>query len=155
MNNADVPIWEKYTLTIEEASKYFRIGENKLRKLAEENPTAGWVILNGNCIFSVYDIDTVEFVYSRIITSSTSSLIAVSSIVTSASMVSAFLSLPALNFLTLPISTTRRDLKTYAHPLKFPEIIRFRNIPLRRNRVILSSSYPAIRFSIVPAAFRT
>ena len=25
MNNADVPIWEKYTLTIEEASKYFRI----------------------------------------------------------------------------------------------------------------------------------
>ena len=44
MNNADVPIWEKYTLTIEEASKYFRIGENKLRKLAEENPTAGWVI---------------------------------------------------------------------------------------------------------------
>ena len=34
----------------EEASKYFRIGENKLRKLAEENPTAGWVILNGNRI---------------------------------------------------------------------------------------------------------
>ena len=32
-----VPISEKYTLTIEEASKYFRIGENKLRKLAEEN----------------------------------------------------------------------------------------------------------------------
>ena len=50
MNNADVPIWEKYTLTIEEASKYFRIGENKLRKLAEENPTAGWGILNGNRI---------------------------------------------------------------------------------------------------------
>ena len=24
-NNTDVPIWEKYTLTIEEASKYFRI----------------------------------------------------------------------------------------------------------------------------------
>ena len=50
MNNADVPIWEKYTLTIEEASKYFRIGENKLRKLAEENPAAGWVIMNGNRI---------------------------------------------------------------------------------------------------------
>ncbi len=29
MNINDVPIWEKYTLTIEEASKYFRIGENK------------------------------------------------------------------------------------------------------------------------------
>lgn len=46
----NVPIWEKYTLTIEEAAKYFRIGENKLRKLAEENRTAGWVIQNGNRI---------------------------------------------------------------------------------------------------------
>ena len=46
--NTDVPIWEKYTLTIEEASKYFRIGEKKLRKLAEENLDAGWVIVNGN-----------------------------------------------------------------------------------------------------------
>ncbi|MFQ7291915.1 MAG: excisionase [Monoglobales bacterium] len=50
MENTDVPIWEKYTLTIEEASKYFRIGENKLRKLAEENLTSGWVIMNGNRI---------------------------------------------------------------------------------------------------------
>ena len=29
MNNTDVPIWEKYTLSIEEASRYFRIGEKK------------------------------------------------------------------------------------------------------------------------------
>lgn len=50
MSNSDVPIWEKYTLTIEEASKYFRIGENKLRKLAEENPTSNWVLYNGNRI---------------------------------------------------------------------------------------------------------
>lgn len=50
MNQTDVPIWEKYTLTIEEAAKYFHIGENKLRKLAEENPTANWVIMNGNRI---------------------------------------------------------------------------------------------------------
>ena len=48
--NADVPAWEKYTLTIEEASKYFRIGENKLRKLTEENLNSGWVIMNGNRI---------------------------------------------------------------------------------------------------------
>ena len=47
-NNTDMPIWEKYTLTIEEASKYFRIGEKKLRKIAEENQTASWVIMNGN-----------------------------------------------------------------------------------------------------------
>ena len=46
--NLDVPIWEKYTLTIEEAAKYFRIGENKLRRLAEENLNAGWVLQNGN-----------------------------------------------------------------------------------------------------------
>ena len=29
MSNADVPIWEKYTLTIDEAAKYFRIGEKQ------------------------------------------------------------------------------------------------------------------------------
>ena len=49
-NSEYVPISEKYTLTIEEASKYFRIGENKLRKLAEENLNASWVIMNGNRI---------------------------------------------------------------------------------------------------------
>ncbi|AXU86766.1 TPA: excisionase [Clostridioides difficile] len=48
MNNTDVPIWEKYTLTIEEASKYFRIGEKKLRRIAEDNLASGWVIMNGN-----------------------------------------------------------------------------------------------------------
>jgi excisionase family DNA binding protein len=49
-NMVYVPISEKYTLTIEEASKYFRIGENKLRKLAEENLNASWVLMNGNRI---------------------------------------------------------------------------------------------------------
>lgn len=49
-NITDIPVWEKYTLTIEEAARYFRIGENKLRKLAEENLSAGWVIMNGNRI---------------------------------------------------------------------------------------------------------
>ena len=48
MSNTDVPIWERYTLTIEEASKYFRIGEKKLRKIAEQNKNSNWVILNGN-----------------------------------------------------------------------------------------------------------
>lgn len=45
-----VPIGEKYSLTIKEASRYFGIGENKLRRLAAEKPTASWVILNGNRI---------------------------------------------------------------------------------------------------------
>ena len=48
MNTNDIPSWEKYTLTIEEASRYFRIGEKKLRKLAEDTPNAGWLIVNGN-----------------------------------------------------------------------------------------------------------
>ena len=48
MKQTDIPIWERYTLTIEEASKYFRIGENKLRRLAEENKNANWLIMNGN-----------------------------------------------------------------------------------------------------------
>ena len=46
----DLPIWEKYTLTVEEAAKYFRIGETKLRKLADENPSANWLMMNGNRI---------------------------------------------------------------------------------------------------------
>lgn len=43
-----VPIWEKYTLSIEEASRYFRIGEKKLRAMAEQMPTPDWVLMNGN-----------------------------------------------------------------------------------------------------------
>ena len=39
MGAKDIPVWEKYTLTIEEAARYFRIGEGKLRRLAEEKPT--------------------------------------------------------------------------------------------------------------------
>jgi len=44
----DIPIWEKFTLTIEEAAAYFRIGENKLRKLVNENPGAEYILWNGN-----------------------------------------------------------------------------------------------------------
>ena len=50
MKQTDIPIWERYTLTIEEASKYFRIGDNKLRRLADENKNADWLIMNGNRI---------------------------------------------------------------------------------------------------------
>ena len=31
-----IPIWEKYLLTIKEASEYFNIGENKMYKIANE-----------------------------------------------------------------------------------------------------------------------
>ena len=50
MSEIDIPVWERYTLTVEEASRYFRIGENKLRRLAEESKNANWLIMNGNRI---------------------------------------------------------------------------------------------------------
>ena len=37
----------KYLLTAEEASKYFGIGVNKLRRIINENKTAKWIIWNG------------------------------------------------------------------------------------------------------------
>lgn len=43
-----IPFWKKYTLSIEEASQYFRIGENKLRKLISENPNANYILWNGS-----------------------------------------------------------------------------------------------------------
>lgn len=36
MHDLSMPLWERYLLTVEEASSYFRIGENKLRELAKE-----------------------------------------------------------------------------------------------------------------------
>jgi len=50
MNDSSIPVWEQYTLSIEEASRYFRIGENKLRRLVEEHKSANWLIMNGNRI---------------------------------------------------------------------------------------------------------
>lgn len=40
----DIPIWCKSNLTIEEAAKYFNIGENKLREISD----------NSNCEFVLY-----------------------------------------------------------------------------------------------------
>lgn len=48
MSNINIPISEKYMLSIEEAAAYFRIGENKLRRFVEENAGAKWLFMNGN-----------------------------------------------------------------------------------------------------------
>lgn len=48
--NYKIPISEKYVLSIIEASQYFRIGETKLRRFAEEHKEAEWIIMNGNRI---------------------------------------------------------------------------------------------------------
>ena len=47
-NTYNIPVWEKYTLTIEEAAAYFRIGEHKLRNLVNENKDADYLLWNGN-----------------------------------------------------------------------------------------------------------
>ena len=44
----DIPIWEKYTLSIEEASQLFRIGENKLRSIINADPNRDFILWNGN-----------------------------------------------------------------------------------------------------------
>ena len=46
--DTQVPIWMKYTMSIEEAAQYFRIGENKLRKMVRENRDADFVLWNGS-----------------------------------------------------------------------------------------------------------
>lgn len=46
----EIPFWEKYTLSIEEAAAYFRIGEQRLRQIVSDNPNADFVLMNGNRI---------------------------------------------------------------------------------------------------------
>ena len=42
-----VPLWEKYALTMAEASRYFNIGEKKLRIIVSRNMDADFVFTNG------------------------------------------------------------------------------------------------------------
>ena len=47
-NRPNIPAWERYTLSVEEAAAYFRVGENKLRKIISENQDADFILWNGN-----------------------------------------------------------------------------------------------------------
>lgn len=42
-----IDFWRQYNLTIEQASAYFCIGENKMRKIVEENPSEKFILKNG------------------------------------------------------------------------------------------------------------
>lgn len=44
----NIPLWRKYTLTVQEAAKYFRIGDKKLKRLIDDDPTAEYILWNGN-----------------------------------------------------------------------------------------------------------
>lgn len=46
--NIVVPVWEKYSLSVEEAAAYFRIGENNIRKIISQNLDADFWFWNGN-----------------------------------------------------------------------------------------------------------
>lgn len=40
----NVPLYEKYGLTVTEATEYFGIGDKKLRQIAADNPTADFLL---------------------------------------------------------------------------------------------------------------
>ena len=46
--NYNIPVWKRYTLTVNEAAEYYHIGEGKLRRIAEKHPDADFIIQNGN-----------------------------------------------------------------------------------------------------------
>lgn len=47
MSMNSVPIYEKFTLTVREASEYFSIGTKMMRRLAEDH-TDSFAVWNGN-----------------------------------------------------------------------------------------------------------
>ena len=47
-SESQIPVWEKYTLSIEEAAEYFRIGENKIRNIINNDKLAEFILWNGN-----------------------------------------------------------------------------------------------------------
>lgn len=50
MDANNVPVWEKFLLTIKEAAQYFNIGENKLYRIVNEHcgSECRFVVQNGS-----------------------------------------------------------------------------------------------------------
>lgn len=46
----DVPIWEKYSLTVDEAAEYFNIGKNRLWEMIHDNESADYILYKGRSI---------------------------------------------------------------------------------------------------------
>ena len=42
-----LPFYEKYLLTVEEATIYYHIGAKKLTQFIKDNPKAKWILMNG------------------------------------------------------------------------------------------------------------
>lgn len=47
MKKEEVPIWEKYCLSITQASQYFGIGEKKIRQIVQEHSTEDFLLYIG------------------------------------------------------------------------------------------------------------
>ena len=47
-NNYETPVYEKYSLSIEQAADYFGIGQKKLRQIVSDHCGAGFILHNGN-----------------------------------------------------------------------------------------------------------
>ena len=43
----DVPLWERYALTVDQAAAYFGIGSKKIRNMVSIYKDAKWYLLNG------------------------------------------------------------------------------------------------------------
>lgn len=43
-----IPVYNKYNLTITEAARYFNIGEKNLRKIVANDPEADYLLMVGN-----------------------------------------------------------------------------------------------------------
>ncbi|MBR4590042.1 MAG: excisionase [Bacteroidaceae bacterium] len=43
----DVPLWERYALTVDQAAAYFGIGTKKIRNMISVYKDSKWYLLNG------------------------------------------------------------------------------------------------------------
>ena len=48
-----LPLNQRFTLTLKEASQYFHIGEKKLRRMAAEDHGAGFLLHNGRKVLII------------------------------------------------------------------------------------------------------
>lgn len=44
----EIPVWEKYALTLREAAEYFHIGEKKMRQIVDDHMGSNFLLESGN-----------------------------------------------------------------------------------------------------------
>ena len=50
IKSSDIPVQERYSITIEEAAAYTHIGENRLREYIKQNKHAEYLIWTGSTV---------------------------------------------------------------------------------------------------------